>query len=179
MAVFGRPGDRIRFYEINPQVATIASDYFTYLKDSPAKVDIVMGDGRLSMEAESPQAYDVLLLDAFSGDAIPTHLLTREAFEVYLRHMKPRGVIVAHITNRYVNLQPIVVRLAASLNLHAVSVWHDRGSCPTRWVLMSRDPTVFDGLKSDESVIRPITAQEAKGAGLWTDDHASLLSALE
>src|SRR6185295_4401098 len=98
LAVYAQPGDVYRFYEINPQVVDIARTRFTHLTDAPGKVETVLGDARLTMEREQPQQYDVLVIDAFSSDAIPVHLITREALAVYLRHMKPDGVIAFHVT---------------------------------------------------------------------------------
>ena len=89
LAAYGRQGDRYKFYEINPLVVQLANQEFSFLRDSEAKIDIVLGDGRLSLEQEPPQGFDVLVVDAFSGDSIPVHLLTREAFELYFRHLKP------------------------------------------------------------------------------------------
>lgn len=112
LAAYGRGGDRLHFYEINPLMQAIAQTKFSYLSDSPARVDVALGDARLSMGRESPQAFDILVVDAFSGDAIPVHLLTREAFAIYWRHLKPDGVLAVHVSNRYLNLAP-VVELAA------------------------------------------------------------------
>jgi hypothetical protein len=117
-----RPGDRLVFYEISPRVVDIARREFTFLQDTSAKTEIVMGDGRLSLEREPPRGYDVLGIDAFSGDSIPMHLVTREAMAIYLKHLKPDGVIVFQATNRFVDLLPVVKRLAAEFGLDAVNV---------------------------------------------------------
>jgi hypothetical protein len=109
LAAYGRDGDTIRFYEINPRVRDIASTQFTYLLDCPAEHDIVLGDARLSMAREPSQQFDILVIDAFSGDAIPVHLLTKEAFQVYWHHLKPNGILAVHISNRYLNLGPVAV----------------------------------------------------------------------
>ena len=122
LAVYSRAGDLFRFYEIDPQVAAVAVAEFTFLRDSPAQTDIVLGDGRLSLEREPPQGYDVLAIDAFSGDSIPMHLITREAMAVYVRHLKPDGVIVFQATNRFVDIAPVVERLAAEFGMTAVLV---------------------------------------------------------
>ena len=122
IAAYGEPGDYIRFYEINPAVTEIATDengYFTYLRDSRARIEVVPGDARLSMERElangNPQAFDVLVLDAFAGDAIPVHLLTIEAFAIYLRELNADGVIAIHVTNRYLDLRPVIRENSRSL----------------------------------------------------------------
>ncbi|MGH8691822.1 MAG: spermidine synthase, partial [Burkholderiales bacterium] len=122
VAAWMRPGDRLVFYEISPRVVDIARREFTFLQDTSAKTEIVLGDGRLSLEREPPRGYDVLGIDAFSGDSIPMHLVTREAMAIYLKHLKPDGVIVFQATNRFVNLLPVVKRLAAEFGLEAVNV---------------------------------------------------------
>ena len=122
MAAYGRAGDRIVFYEISPRVADIARREFTFLADSQARTEVVLGDGRLSLEREPPRGYDLLGIDAFSGDSIPMHLVTREAMAIYARHLRPDGVIVFQATNRYVDLLPVVKRLAAEIGFEAVLV---------------------------------------------------------
>jgi hypothetical protein len=123
LATYARPGDTYRFYEINPAVENLAEEYFTYLsgaRQRGATVEIAMGDARLSLEREAdqaPQRFDVLVLDAFSGDSIPAHLLTREAFEIYRRHLAPGGVIAVHITNSYLYLAPVVRGIGKSMGL--------------------------------------------------------------
>src|SRR5262249_36613549 len=108
IAAYSRPGDTFRFYEINPAVPGIAKTYFRYFDACGGECDIALGDARLSLEREAPQAFDLLAVDAFSSDAIPAHLLTREAFALYWRHLKPDGVLAIHTTNRYVELPPVV-----------------------------------------------------------------------
>src|SRR5208283_4590774 len=125
IAAYGTPGDVYRFYDINPAVVGIAKCDFSYVGKSDAAIQIALGDARLSMEREAPQGFDVLAIDAFSSDAIPVHLITREALAVYLRHMKPGGIIAFHVTNRYLNLAPVVQQLAAAAGLNAVLVADD------------------------------------------------------
>jgi spermidine synthase len=122
VAAYGRKGDEITFYEISPTVVEIERREFTFLRDTPAKTKIVLGDGRLSLEREPPRRYDVLGIDAFSGDSIPMHLLTREAMTLYARHLAPDGVIVFQATNRYIDMLPVVKRLAAEQGMEAVLV---------------------------------------------------------
>jgi hypothetical protein len=117
-----RPGDALTFYEISPRVVDIARAEFTFLSDTPAKTEIMMGDGRLSLEREPPRGYDVLGIDAFSGDSIPMHLVTREAMASYVKHIKPDGVIVFQATNRFIDLLPVVKRLASEFGLEAVNI---------------------------------------------------------
>ena len=112
LAAFGQPNDDFRFYEINPDVIDYANTYFSYLKDSKAEIDVVRGDARLSLETEKDQGFDVLLLDAFSGDSIPVHLLTEEAFVHYKRHLNRDGAIVVNYTNRHLDLVPLLAGMA-------------------------------------------------------------------
>jgi SAM-dependent methyltransferase len=122
LAAWMQPGDALVFYEISPRVVDIARSEFTFLQDTAAKTEIILGDGRLSLEREPPRGYDVLGIDAFSGDSIPMHLVTREAMSIYLKHLKPDGVIVFQATNRFIDLLPVVKRLAVEFGLEAVVV---------------------------------------------------------
>ena len=122
IAAWMKPGDRLVFYEISPRVVDIARSEFTFLNDTSAKTEVVLGDGRLSLEREPPRGYDVLGIDAFSGDSIPMHLVTREAMAIYLKHLNPDGVIVFQATNRFIDLLPVVKRLAAEFGLEAMNV---------------------------------------------------------
>jgi len=151
VAAYGRAGDTMTFYEISPTVIDVERREFTFLRDSEAKIDIVVGDGRLSLENElkrsGPRRYDVLGIDAFSGDSIPMHLITREAMALYASHLAPDGVMVFQATNRYVELAPVIQRLAAEQGLHAVLVsdWPDEPGGVNYWmsatdqVLVTRD----------------------------------------
>ena len=186
LAAFGHPGDYFRFYEINPdEIPWSAGDhpYFTYIRDSAAKVDVLLGDARLSLESEAaagePQQFDVLVLDAFSGDAIPAHLLTREAFEIYLKHLKgPQSVIAAHITNRVLNLEPVLAGIAQSLNLQGVHIyrpWMADQSATSNWVLLSRDSA---WLSAPEIVGAGAPLVARQSLPVWTDDYSNLLRVL-
>ena len=181
IAAYGQPGDTVRFYEINPEVERMARQYFTYLADSAATVEVVLGDARLSMEYEQPQHYDVLALDAFSSDAIPVHLLTVEAFEIYLSHLAPDGVLAVHISTQHLDLQSVIWKLAEHFNLK--SRWIESyestttGALSSDWILLSRTGTVLD-----QPVFR--TRQSAPYANLpntplWTDDHINVLKILK
>jgi SAM-dependent methyltransferase/MFS family permease len=151
VAAYGREGDTMTFYEISPKVIDIERREFTFLRDSPAKIDVVVGDGRLSLEQElklsGPRGYDVLGIDAFAGDSIPMHLITREAMALYVRHLAPDGVIVFQATNRYIDLLPVIQRLAAEQGMQArlVSDWSDDRGGVNYWmsstdqVLVTRD----------------------------------------
>jgi len=158
-AAYGRAGDEMVFYEISPKVVDIQRREFSFLRDSLAKMDVVVGDGRLSLEAElkrnGPRGYDVLGIDAFSGDSVPMHLITREAMALYVQHLAADGVIVFQATNRYVDLAPVIQRLAAEQGLHArlisdvppsgrgVEYWYSA----TDQILVTRDATLLEDLR--------------------------------
>ena len=179
LAAYGRPGDRIRFYEINPAVIPIARNVFTYIRESGAQVDIVEGDARTSLARESPQHFDVLVVDAFSGDAIPLHLLTTQAVDLYRRHLAPGGILAFHISNQHVDLEPAIALLAQSAGMTARRVVtlanDDRGEFAASWVLLTTNSNFFTqpGLAAAARppVYRP-------GLRLWTDDYSSLLPLL-
>jgi SAM-dependent methyltransferase len=179
LALYGRHGDTFRFYEINPEVRRLAESGFTFLKNSAAKVEVVPGDARLSLERENPEQFDVLVLDAFSSDAIPVHLLTREAFEIYFRHLKPDGVIAVHISNRHLNLLPVTIGVAKFFRTYIRSINWDEPNHPwwfssSRWVILSRNvPFMFSQPMATHASIMP--DEDAKRAVLWTDDFASVL----
>lgn len=185
VSAYGQPGDYIRFYEINPAVTKIATDpngFFTYLRDTPAKVDIIPGDARLSMEREvangNAQGFDVLIVDAFAGDAIPVHLLTREAMETYLRELSPNGVLAIHISNRYLDLRPVVHELAERFKLHSGWVHTPDGplSQPSDWILLARNDEVL-GQPAVSSQLKSLDAQ--RKVRLWTDDYSNLFQILK
>jgi hypothetical protein len=179
IAAYGRPGDVIRFYDINPAVEPIARRYFSYLRDSPARIDVVNGDARVSLAGQPPQAFDVLVVDAFTGDAIPVHLLTSEALVLYRRHLTPQGIVAFHVSNHFLNLAPVVEQLAEHLGLKTVlvsaggDVAKDLES--TDWVLVTANDSfvnkpVVDSAK-EEITIPPRLRR-------WTDDYNSLLPIL-
>jgi hypothetical protein len=176
LAAYGQPGDRFRFYEINPEVITIAQHLFTYLRDSPAQVSIADGDARISLTQESSQHFDVLVVDAFSGDAIPVHLLTREAMALYQRHLAPGGIVAFHISNQFLNLAPEVALLASSANMQSRIIDSPadsaRGELAASWVLVSNNMDFFQQPEI-ASAARSIPAES--GLQLWTDDYSSLL----
>jgi hypothetical protein len=179
LAVYGRPGDTFRFYEINPEVRRLAETGFSFIKNSAATVEVIPGDARLSMQREAPQQFDVLVLDAFSSDAIPVHLLTREAFEIYFRHLKPDGVIAVHISNRHLNLLPVTIGVAKHFQTLIRSINWDEPNHPwwfssSRWVILSHNqPFMFSQPLAEHASIMP--DEDAQKAVLWTDDYASVL----
>jgi len=179
LAAYGKASDNFRFYEINPQVIAIAKSAFSYLRDSPARIDVVLGDARLSLQSEAPQEFDVLAVDAFSGDAIPVHLLTREAFALYLRHLKPDGVLAVHTSNSYLDLPPVVQLLASEAGCEAEMVTNDDNRRKlidsSDWVLVTRNPRLLDSIDSTV-MIEPIAVPP--GLRAWTDDFNNLFQIL-
>ncbi|HEY2360685.1 MAG TPA: fused MFS/spermidine synthase [Candidatus Angelobacter sp.] len=179
LATYGEPGDIFRFYEIDPRVEVIAKNVFTYLRESRAKIEIAHGDARLSMEAEPPENYDVIAVDAFSGDAIPVHLLTAEAIKLYERHLAPGGIIAFHVSNTYLNLVPVVKAQADHASLHAVLVStednDDTGAFSSDWVLVTANEKF---LALPEIANASAKIDPKPGLRLWTDDYSSLLPIL-
>ena len=175
LAAYARPPDRYTFYEINPNVVRIARTEFTFLSHSPAPIDVVTGDARLSLEAERSRQFDILAVDAFSGDVIPVHLLTREAFRLYWRHLKPDGVLAVHVSSRYLSLAPVVALAAAEDGKRAMMVWYggdrERGESVSEWVLVSSRPGFFERPEI-AAVARPIP--QIPGLRTWTDDYSNL-----
>jgi spermidine synthase len=181
LATYGRAGDVFRFYDINPLVPQIARTWFSYLRESAATIEIVPGDARLSLAAEPPQRYDVLVVDAFSGDAIPVHLLTSQALELYKRHLAPGGIIAFHISNRYLDLGPVVQQEAKHAGLQAAWVNvaeddDDTGSFSSDWVLVTANTDFLSRKEVDEA---SDSIPEQPGLRLWTDDYNSVLPLLK
>jgi hypothetical protein len=179
LAAYGSTGDIYRFYDINPAVVGIARNYFTYLGDSEATIEIALGDARLSLEREDSQQFDLLAIDAFSSDAIPVHLITSEAVGIYLKHMKPGGVIAYHVTNRFLDLVPVVQALADAHGLRATWV-RDEGEDPlasrSDWVLLARDGEILDRPRIAEAATEIVRHPEWR---LWTDDFNNLVQVLK
>jgi hypothetical protein len=182
LATWGLKGDTFRFYEINDDVARLATSTFTYLKDSKAKTELVMGDARLSMEREADQQYDVIVLDAFSSDAIPVHLLTLEAFDHYQRHLKPDGAIAVHVSNRYLDLHPVVYRIADKIGFPAITIddndtaYEEAGFYGSDWIIMTRNQVLLQ-----QPLIRDVTKETVEFPArimYWTDERSDLLSIL-
>lgn len=184
LAAYGTAGDFFRFYEINPQVVQLAEDEFTFLDDLRARggmVDVVLGDARLTLEREPPQEFDLLVLDAFSGDSVPTHLLTREALATYLRHLRPDGLLAAHISNQRLNLMPVLAGLARDAHLEVWFYWSAgdtaRATWPARWAVLRR--------RSATGEVPPPLSEPSQAPAfdgplpLWTDDHTPLFDLLK
>jgi SAM-dependent methyltransferase len=180
LAAYGRTGDVFRFYDINPDVVGLARSEFSFLADSPAKVEVALGDARLSLEREPDQHFDVLALDAFSSDAIPVHLLTVQAVRTYLRHLKPGGVLAVHISNRYLDLVPVVQQAARHLSLEVRQVENDddddAGVYRSDWMLLSASPAAFEGKLLKEAAERIDSVPRVR---LWTDDYSDLYRILK
>ena len=181
LATYAQRGDDVHFYEINPEVLRLATSEFTYLTNCQGKVEVTLGDARLSLEREPSQDFDLLVLDAFNSDAPPVHLLTQEAFTVYQRHLKPKGIIAVDISNLSLDLEPVVINLARHFN-YKVTIIDDVG-IPNKWWIYS---SVWMLLSSGEEIInspairlaaRPLQTNPA-GIPLWTDDFASLFQIL-
>jgi len=180
LMTYARPVDRYTIYDINPAVPKIAATQFTFLRDCMAPHEIVLGDARLSLEREQPRNFDLLAVDAFSGDAIPVHLLTREAFRLYWRHLKPDGVLAVHVSNKYLDLGPVVALAAAEDGKRAMNIEYDgdddKEESASEWVLVSSRPGFFDQpeISRTDEKIQPI-----KGLREWTDDYSNLYRILK
>jgi hypothetical protein len=181
LAAYGRPGDTIRIYEINPKVLEIANRDFTFLKDTPAKVEVALGDGRLVLEGEPDQRFDILVMDAFSGDSVPVHLITREAFAIYFRHLKPSGILAVNISNAYLALGPVMERAASAFN--KVALVYDYRPSPDdmmcfscSWTLLMDRATVaaHPELQTEARVLR-----QDRPFRIWTDDFSNMFSILK
>jgi hypothetical protein len=181
MAALMHPGDTLRYYEINPAVDDFARRYFTFLQDTRAVSSDALGDGRLTLEGQlssgQPPRYDVLAIDAFSGDAVPVHLLTREAGLLYARAIKPDGVLLFNVTNRHIDVERVVRGLAGELGYPAVLIRHEPtatdtdGGTPSAWVVVTHNRQILDALGSGS----PATTGRSV---LWTDDFSNLLQVL-
>ncbi len=182
-AAYCRPGDVFRFYEINPLDLGIANSWFTFLKDCAADHDVLLGDARLTMEREPSRQFDLIAVDAFSSDAIPVHLLTREAFVLYFRHLKPNGILAVHVSNRYLDLAPVVSRNAQDIGKAALLLADDGGGydylTSSDWMLVTNDPAVnmfTDHLFQGKGITR---AKMRRDLRPWTDDYSNLFQILK
>jgi len=181
VAAYGREGDYIRFYEINPEVKHLARTQFSYLANCRAKVDVIMGDARLSMEKEPQQHFDLLVLDAFTSDAVPVHLLTKEAFEIYLRHIKPDGVIAVHVSNLHLDLKLVVWKLAEHFKLKNVWIENDEneveGAFSSDWILLTKNEKFLQTKAIRHAALEP--EGNLSRVRLWTDDYVNLFQILK
>lgn len=180
LAAYGKPGDNFTFYELDPLVAKIAQNQFSYLKSSGAAVKIAIGDGRLLLEKEPAQRFNALVVDAFSGDSIPAHLLTREAFQMYFSKLKPGGTIAVHITNWFIDLAPVLAAVSDDLHKQAVLVNNPGddaiGTADSKWVLITEDsatlPTLPKGLSR-------LLSRQTRNVEAWTDDYSNVFQLLK
>ena len=184
LAAYGRPGDTLRIYEINPLVLEIARRDFTYLKDTPAKVEVALGDARLVLEREStapPQLFDILVMDAFSGDSVPVHLIAKEAFAIYFQHLKPTGILAVNISNTYLALDPVMERAANAFDKVAlVYHWNPKEDDPMcfscSWTLIMDRATAaaHPELRKDAELLR-----QKRPFRIWTDDFSNMFTILK
>ena len=178
LAAYGERGDTYRFYELNPAVIGLAYSEFHYLHDCPCAVSTVAGDGRLALEREAPQNFDVLIVDAFNGDSIPVHLLTREAFDAYMKHVRPGGILAFHVTNRYLDLTPVVKALAAERGLQSRLVVNAEDVAANiyaaSWVVASSDAAFLGYIDPRARPFPP-----ARQLRVWTDDYSALFQVLK
>ena len=182
LADYARHGDTIRIYEINPLVRELANTWFQAIPECNGKAEVVMGDARLSMEREPPQAYDLIAVDAFSSDSIPVHLLTHEAFQQYRRHLRPGGVgiVAVHISNRYLDLRPVLLAEAQGSGWKTLEVSNkgddDAGVFSSDWVLMSQEGEFF---RRDEIASAGVPLESKHSVRRWTDDFSNLYRILK
>ncbi len=180
IAAYGKTGDYIRYYEINPEVIRISDKYFSYRRDSAAEVEVVLGDARIKMEQEladgQPQRFDVLAVDAFSSDSIPMHLLTKECVELYRQHLKPDGLLCLHLSNRFLNLEGVARGVAEVLGCQGVRIDSDadlsQGLDSTTWVIVTKN-RAFLNTPAIRNAISPWTDEDPPPL-VWTDDYGSL-----
>jgi spermidine synthase len=177
LTAYSRPGDAYTIYEINPLVRDIAQSQFSFYPHSQAAKRILLGDARLTLERQEPQQFDLLSVDAFTGDAIPVHLLTLEAMTLYFKHLQPHGILAVHISNQYVDLAPVCARNAEALGKRAVVVEDNGGDASylsaSTWVLLTGDPAWFDAPSFAGATLS--SAGAPQGFRTWTDDYSNML----
>ena len=185
MAVYGQSGDRLRFYEINPEVQRVAYEHFSYCEDCPAELTIELGDARVQMERALRDSgsleFDVLAIDAFSSDAIPMHLMTRECFALYWKHLKEDGILAVHISNRFLNLRPLTHNLAVEAGYTPILVEWDppddaQAETSSTWVLVTRNAAF---LERPDLKWKSSEWPEEMPETVWTDDYGSLWQVLK
>ena len=183
IAAYCEKGDTFRFYDINPVVKALSDEFFTYLRDAPTRPEVVIGDARIMMEREiadgKNQQFDVLAIDAFSSDAIPVHLLTSECGDIYRQHLKPDGILAVHISNRFLDLNPVSRGLAEHLGWNAYQIENAAddltGVFSSTWILLTSD----EELGSDPAFLKSVTPWKDDEKILhWTDDYSGLWQVL-
>ena len=177
IATYGQTGDEIRFYEINPMVVEIAEgEHFSFMADSPATIETVLGDARISLENELAEngshAFDLLIVDAFNSDSIPTHLLTQEAFQLYLAHLKPEGILAIHISNNHIDLRPVVWMQAAEIDWQGYEI----ANSTSEWIVLSQNQAFLQNSAIlNAGFAQPETLPALR---LWTDDYSNIFQLL-
>lgn len=179
LAAYAAPGQEWTFYEIDPTDVTLAQKYFTFLQDAPASTKVVLGDGRLALQQAGDRSYDLLVMDAFSSDSIPVHLVTKEAVQVYLSKLKEDGLLIINISNRYLNLEPVLGALAEELGLASLKqldlnvpeAERKLGKSPSHWVILAKQPASFGSLLNEPSW-QPL--EKSASAPVWTDDFSDI-----
>jgi spermidine synthase len=173
IAAYAGPNRHVTFFEIDPDVEAIANRYFTFLGRCGVNCDVVSGDGRLSVARSPEKVYDLIILDAFSSDSIPPHLLSREALDVYRSKLKPDGAILFHVSNRYLRVNDLVIALAASVDVPAL-IRDDKTSTSKShsvWVVVSQSPELLTRLRSNWGW----KAVDGPHVQVWTDDYSNLI----
>lgn len=175
IAAYGKAGDDITFYELDKDVEEVARKYFTFLSDSPAHINVIIGDARKKLEEQQPNQYDLFVVDAFNGDAVPVHLFTKEAIQLYFKHIKQDGVLLIHASNKYVNFEPVLANIAKNLNLNSVTI--DSGF--TRYIAVTNKPLPSELLVEQTGIERKVrTSTQDPSMGVWTDDYNNLAAAV-
>lgn len=187
VAAYSRPDRHFTYFEIDPAVVDIATDsrFFTYLAGDPGRHDIVLGDARLSLVDQPDDEFGMIVLDAFSSDSIPVHLLTTEAFALYLEKLRVGGLLVVNVSNRYLDLQPVLAATAEELGLSAVVLAdavvdppaREQGKTPSTWIVLTQGPAALSGL--ERSLVPPADLERRDGIGAWTDDYSNLVEILD
>ncbi len=181
LALYGREGDKIKYYEINPDVEPMAHRFFTYISESKADVEVVLGDGRLALNAEENNKFDILILDAFNSDSIPVHLLTKEAFDIYKRHLNPDGVYVVHISNRYLDLSGVVYALSKYLELDLIAIETDEDPAlqiyNSLFLILTSNTNFLNDPEIKEHTIK--FTPPADKILLWMDNYSNLFGLLK
>jgi len=180
VSTYCKKGDYIRFYEINPEVKKLAETRFTYLANCSCKTDVVLGDARLSMESEASQEFDIMVFDAFDSDTVPVHLLTKEAFETYLRHLKHNGVMAFHLSSIHLDLELVARKIAENFKLQCIQIVDKgndlEGTFPSKWIMLTNNKKFIRHAKIHSVASRP--ERNLREIDLWTDDHSNLLDIL-
>jgi len=180
IAAYGRPGDSFVFYEIDPKVIACAHKYFSFLSDSQAQVTVLPGDARAQMKRQVPQHYNLLVIDDFNGDAVPVHLLTREAMNIYFSHLVQDGIVLVHVTNRFIDLEPVLGNLASSLDLKACTLASDCGTYVALCRSTNFKPSVPQDDQSKERFkgLNILPVRRVAAIGVWTDDYSNLFGTI-